>query len=751
MFIIQPETIFRLTSVVLYLAIFLVSLGQRGLRDRVARNLVAFITVSLVIEAGHILAEWDLMPGPPKLVFENRTLYGLVFQSFFLFQISELFFQRRTRWFRWLFLGITVATGIFLENTQISTPYIIPVGSRWAIPGWMVAQGVLVTGWGYFILRTIVRTIETYRQEELFVTRTRIRYWSLALFLMVSGDLIILFGHIWGGGVLKVTAAIIVSFVVLNTRLPNLRGALKFMISTMVAATLALILYVTGFMLLFAYTDQIIRYDRLLLSVILGLVLLIVVNPINRVIQKGVNRIFFGVERDYNQILRDYSKRISNVLDLNLLSKVMVELIGGWIDVDRGALFTADTDVDDGSRRGYQLVNVGEQGGQKGPPIFLASDSPITINFHDEKRALTISEIEMLPKYHQVDGVVRNWFKRQKMDIFIPIFGMDEWIGLLALGPKQSGSYTRSDFRLLETLADQTSIALQNARLVESLVRVNHEFQRAYAAMEEAHTKLERLDRTKSDFISITSHELRTPLTVLSGYSQMLMEDPKIIESDYYRKVVKGIVDGTLRLHEIVDNMLEITKIDTRLLELQSEPVSMAELIPQVTTGFEKVIGERRLSLSFDKLEGLPIVMGDPEALRKVFSHLISNAIKYTPDGGSIHFSGLRIPEGDSSFPNGGVEMVVSDTGIGIDPRYQDLIFTKFYQTGDVSHHSSGKTKFKGSGSGLGLAIVRGIVQAHGGRVWVESPGLDEEHPPGSEFHVILPTKANVEWKEQPD
>ena len=263
--------------------------------------------------------------------------------------------------------------------------------------------------------------------------------------------------------------------------------------------------------------------------------------------------------------------------------------------------------------------------------------------------------------------------------------------------------------------------------------------------MEEAHTKLERLDRTKSDFISIASHELRTPLTVLSGYSQMLMEDPKINESDYYRKVVKGILDGTFRLHEIVDNMLEIAKIDTRVLELQSEPVSMTGLIHQVSIGFKGVIAERKLSLSFEKLDELPPVLGDPEALKKVFYHLISNAIKYTPDGGAIVVSGSVLADGEPRFPNGGVEMVVSDTGIGIDPRFKDLIFTKFYQTGDVSLHSSGKTKFKGGGPGLGLAIVRGIVQAHGGRVWAESPGSDEGDSPGSEFHVILPTKASKE------
>jgi signal transduction histidine kinase len=592
------------------------------------------------------------------------------------------------------------------------------------------------------MLRVVARTIQTYRQEELLVTRRRIRYWSLALFLIISADVLVLLQEPLAAGWLKIGGALIVSLVVLNTKLPDLRGALRFSISTIVAATLELLLFATGFLVLFAFSDQIIGYDPLLVSVALGVVLLLFFNPINRGIKKGVNRLFYGVERDYNQVLRAYSKEISNVLDLDLLSKVMVEVIGRWIDVDQGTLFTVDSDVDEEARRGYRLVGVQEQDGQKSPPIFIASDSSITQTLHEEKKPLTISEIEMLPKYHQVDGTVRNWFKRQKMDIFIPIFGMDEWIGVLALGPKTSGnSYTRSDFRLLETIADQTSVALQNARLVESIVRVNHEFRKAYAAMEVAHTKLERLDRTKSDFISIASHELRTPLTVLSGYSQMLLEDPKFVESDYYHKVIQGIGEGTSRLHEIVDNMLDIAKIDTRVLDLQAEPVSMGSLIHQVSIGFKEVISERNLDLTFENLEEVPPVVGDPEALKKVFYHLISNAIKYTPDYGAIKITASKLGDGDTRFPAGGVEVVVHDTGIGIDPRYQELIFTKFYQTGDVSLHSSGKTKFKGGGPGLGLAIVRGIVQAHGGRVWVESSGLDEENPPGSAFHVILPTE----------
>jgi signal transduction histidine kinase len=221
------------------------------------------------------------------------------------------------------------------------------------------------------------------------------------------------------------------------------------------------------------------------------------------------------------------------------------------------------------------------------------------------------------------------------------------------------------------------------------------------------------------------------------------MDDPAFRDNAYYAKVIAGIYDGTSRLHEIVDSMLDVAKIDTRALELQSEPIFLQQVLDAISKSLSKAINERQLVLDIDDLSGFPAVHGDPEALNKVFMHLLMNAIKYTPDGGKISISGDIVEKGDERYPPGGVEIVVSDTGIGIDPRFKDLIFTKFYQTGELALHSSGKTKFKGGGPGLGLAIVRGIIQAHGGRVWADSPGYDEEKNPGSHFHVVLPVNAD--------
>ena len=327
-------------------------------------------------------------------------------------------------------------------------------------------------------------------------------------------------------------------------------------------------------------------------------------------------------------------------------------------------------------------------------------------------------------------------------------------MGLIALGPKSNGlPYFDNDLTLLSILADQTAIALQNAKLVESLMRLNNDFRRAYSSMEQANrhlqkvnVQLENLDRTKSEFIGVASHELRTPLTVMRGYNEMLIEDPNIRGNPFQSKLVNGIYAGLMRMHEIINSMLDIASIDTRSMELQHEQVSISTLIKTISTDLSDSLKERNLTLETENLSDLPPIDGDSEALSKVFSHIIVNAIKFTPDGGKITVTGVAVSPGQMGLIQGGVEIIICDTGIGISQENLDLIFKKFYQTGEVSLHSSGKTKFKGSGPGLGLAIVKGIVEAHRGQVWAESPGFDEEACPGSTFHIVLP----LHYKELP-
>ena len=256
--------------------------------------------------------------------------------------------------------------------------------------------------------------------------------------------------------------------------------------------------------------------------------------------------------------------------------------------------------------------------------------------------------------------------------------------------------------------------------------------------LEQINDRLRSIDKTKSNFIQISAHELRTPLTLIMGYSQMLEQDTQ--NDPQLLKLAQGILEGSERMAGVVESMLDVSRIDSKSLVLRKISLSVDAVVQKVKKGYAQALYERNIQMDVDGLNDLPQVSADPELIQKVFNQLVMNAIKYTPDGGAINVSGKYL-NGDTD-PH--VEIVVSDTGIGIELGATKAIFEKFNQKGEVLLHSSGKTKFKGGGPGLGLAIARGIVEAHGGRIWAESNGYNEETCPGSKFFVSLPVEKSL-------
>jgi signal transduction histidine kinase len=271
----------------------------------------------------------------------------------------------------------------------------------------------------------------------------------------------------------------------------------------------------------------------------------------------------------------------------------------------------------------------------------------------------------------------------------------------------------------------------EKAAFAEMQVRV------AYISnqLKQAQQTLERLDRSKSDFIAVAAHELKTPLTLVEGYAAMLHDanDGRTLSS-YEIELLNGISIGSRRLKAIIDDMIDVSLIDNNLLALNFQPVWFNRLLSVLANELSPHIRERRQHLEIRSFSGDDeMTFGDPERLLQVFRNVLTNAMKFTPDGGKITLDGRKLP--------GFIEVTIHDTGIGIATEDQVLIFDKFARLGNSNLHSSGKTKFKGGGPGLGLHIARGIVETHGGAIWVESPGCDEVKMPGSTFHVLLPQR----------
>ncbi|GAB4524549.1 MAG: hypothetical protein Fur0018_08210 [Anaerolineales bacterium] len=640
-------------------------------------------------------------------------------------------------------------------------------GMRWyfALPGILAALGTgllpgetaRLAGLGLWVLFSAITVwqILRLRRSASPLHRNRSDAWLLSAAFAVSGGILATVQpqSAFTGAHLMLWLTLLLSmYISLQHRIPDMNLIWRQVLGNGVAILMSALIYTAILFLIRILRDNLPETSPWILYPTVGLTVALLMKPASDGLTQWSRRLFPLTSYDLTRTVREYSLSISNVLEINTLATIAIGLINEALEVQSGMIFLVERKPDGNGKPVFELRGVRGMGQTEPLPLELPVENVLALRLKDNPMPLTQYEIELHAQYQEIGEDVKAWMRKHNLDVYIPIYTKEEWIGLLALGQKRSGApYQKEDLDLLRTLADQTAVALSNARLVEGLTRLNNDFRRAYNAMqkanlqlEKANQQLERLDRIKTDFISVTSHELRTPLTLISGYAQLLLEDAQQQDNAFHQQLTKGMLDGTTRMHAIISSMLDMASIDAQSMKLRIEPVMLAPLLGMVAKSYRPALKERNITLEVDNLQGIPTVDADPEALEKIFDHLLSNAIKYTPDGGTVKINARLLSAEKSPLREESVEIVVQDSGIGIDPKNLELIFTKFYQTGEVSLHSSGKTKFKGGGPGLGLAIVRGLVQALNGKVWAYSEGHDEEKCPGSRFHVVLPRKQQT-------
>ena len=726
----------QLPSLILYAAeslvyLLLIFLAFRRRERLPAAWLLIYALVGFAFQLLRMLADFGWLPVTINAFdFQRIDQYGAIILALIFYQTLRTFFEKEQRGI-WLVLALiwTLAVIVLQHSLQLLLVFVT----------WLVFTGLSV--------QTLLRSVG---QMQHPLQRNRLIFWVPILFLVIANDVLIIYRQdTQGGGYLRLGATALMAYIFLRHHIPDTRDLIR---QSLIYATTTLVtmsIYVGGFLTAgYVFAQVVPNYNPLLAGAALAMLISLLFSPVVGAVRSVVNRLFKLQSYDPSQTLNEYSASVSNILDLEKLATVAVEVIMEALEIKKGFLFLVDPELgsSDQQQHVFRLTTVRAAGSNAPVMTFtLEENSPIARFLREEHKPLLQYDIDFAPEFMEAPLTERKWFSELGLYVYVPIYSKGEWIGLLALGPKPFSRYTDEDLNMLGMIANQTAIALENARLVEDLKQLNVQVREAYTFLDKANHDLAQLELTKSNFISIASHELRTPLTAARGYTEMLLESDML--DDPVRELVKGIHKSTLRLHEIMDSMFDIAQIDSRTLELHRQDVFLTEMIRSVAQEQAKIFAERHQEISLD-LPSLPAIKADPNTLEKLLYHLISNAIKFTPDGGKINITAKQVSANNRDLPEGGVEVIVSDTGVGIDKSLQEIIFTKFYQPGDLlNRHSTGKTKFKGSGAGLGLALSRGVVEAHGGRIWVESPGYDEENFPGSEFHFILPLRSQGESK----
>jgi signal transduction histidine kinase len=286
-------------------------------------------------------------------------------------------------------------------------------------------------------------------------------------------------------------------------------------------------------------------------------------------------------------------------------------------------------------------------------------------------------------------------------------------IGVILIRREEVNPFTDKQIALLNTFADQAVIAIENIRLFQ-------EIQEKSRQLEAANERLEELDRLKSDFVSNVSHELRTPLTAIKGAVDLVLREvagPLTEKQTHYLTRVRS---NTQHLAGLINDLLDLSKIESGKIEVKSSRVSLGGLVHEVVESLRPVAAEKVIALEATISEPSTLVWADRDKVNQVLMNLIGNAIKFTPAQGRITVSASR--SGKES-----AQVSVSDTGPGIAPNEKEKIFDRFYQIAEV-----GGAKPKGTG--LGLAICKALVELHGGKIWVEP-----EPNGGSTFYFTLP------------
>lgn len=715
----------------------------RARRSPAESWLLVYITFWVALMGLHAIILRGQLAFPPSFPGEFLALLGFVVSVGLASLLTLAYLSAGWQ----AFLAASLLTGVWLVGIVAARLLaVLPLSSLqpWlsAVLAAEVTPAAEVGMFGGLVFAVLLSafTWRAFLREPLPLYANRVLYWSVIVpFLLVGSAVSAWLRTPWnyiGYGV-HLLGTVGATYGVMAHRVVNLRETVRWAISR------AVLLFVTAALVFVAMTAAIIfglppsaRPERWAALVGWALVAALLLQPVTEFVRWLLGKLVEHKGTDPAGAVQRYSELISRVLDLDRLAAAVVETINDLLGTRASFLILA-------TREGNQTILQPVGAGPDAPasPGRLSIESPIYAHFVRERRPLLQYDIDYHRSLAAASDEERRYFGHLEMDIYAPIISEGELKGLLAVGPKSTDDpFRRSEIDLLTALANQTVAALENARLVTDLRELNQRISALNEDLSMTNERLKRLDAVKTDFLTIASHELRTPLTQLQAYSELLaeMSEQHTLGDEDILEITRNLSTATRRMTDVITALTDVTEIDVESMDLDFAETNLAEVIKAAIDPYANAIQERRQTLIARGLRSLPPVHADYKRLVQVFANLITNAIKYTPDGGEINVTG-QVYQKDAEGCPISVRILIKDHGIGIDKANQELIFEKFFRVDSVNHHSTGTTKFKGAGPGLGLSIAKSIVEGHGGRIWVESPGYDEETCPGSVFHVVLP------------
>ncbi|MBZ0292652.1 MAG: GAF domain-containing protein [Anaerolineae bacterium] len=659
------------------------------------------------------------------------TCYGMV--------IIRDIFNRGGRW--WLLLGsvwvIALAlAGTLTENVLIGQPdWLLQFFATPDITGTLMLSGLAIT-----TLVLLGVAFYGFYVAALPEVANRALFWVLNTAGLLVGVLLAISGSymVFLAGMLMLVTTVggavygLTSYRVFDIRLGITTAARVIVLATITAAVIFLVLNV-------AETSRIANtQERTLMWVFLAALTGTLYVIISQMIGHLLRRLY---KVDPTHAARRYSQQVSRSVDLNQLLEIASETLNTVMAVRRSGMLLVNDTSTDSNRVQLVLMNSPAFPDIEETRGYMSRSGGIYQQLAVRKLPLAQFDIERDPQFADLPAEERMFFHGLQMSAYAPIIVDEVLLGILMCGPKVSDApYYEHDLELLATMADQTGVALRNARSVADLRHLNMTMLALNADLEEANEQLEKLDSVKTDFITIASHELRTPLAQMRGYTDILdaLNEQGMLDKDQIAGMVANLRKAAERTETLLSDMLFVSQLDVDAMDLRFTETSPESVLRMAIEPLTDPLNQRKLSLSARGLRGLPTIYADMQRLVQAFRNIVVNAIKFTPDRGRIEINAGLNPVSN----NGETQQIliaISDTGVGIEPENLELIFEKFYRAYDPGLHSTGTYKFMGAGPGLGLTIARGVIESHGGKIWAKSSGHNIETCPGTTFYILLP------------
>jgi len=614
-----------------------------------------------------------------------------------------------------------VFTPLYVKDVvpQLSFPW-------WPEPGivynfYLILGYLGIVGYGGYELIKIYRETRGYLREQ-------IKYILLAMIVGFGGGATNF--PLWYGiplppygNFLVFLYPFILSYAILKYRLMDIRFVLGrgavYALSLITIIGLAFLLMFLGNQFLSAVPFNITGPLILIISILLF-------QPIFRFFEKLASQYFYYTFYSYQTVLTDLGRGLTRFLGLDQLSSLIVNTLMNTMKLDRTVVLLREPG--DGEYIIQKNIGFKEENG-----ISLVKDNFLTTWLERTQNPLVYEELSLIIRdttekeaRERLERLQGN-MKRIEATLCLPLFIEEKIVGMIVLGNKLSGEpYSTQDIELLTNLANQASIALQNARLYSEVKgfskKLEREVEKATKELKEAYEKLKNLDRAKSEFISITSHQLRTPLAAIKGYISMFLEGTYGKLSEKIKEPMENVYKSNERLIKLVNDLLNVSRIETGKIKLELQKTSIEDVISNIINELKIEAEKKNIYLKWQEpKKPLPEILVDRDKIRQVILNLIDNAIRYTNKGG------IRIIY---QTANKKCQIIIADTGEGMTREEILHLFESFSRGG-------AGTQFYSEGAGLGLYVAKKFVEMHKGKIWVESPGKGK----GSTFYIELPIK----------